>query len=672
MNRTLVEALLVVSLLFASACTSNQDESTTTSTAAASGGGTTTTSPVETTTTEQASAATYEPAPCEFNYGGDRAVECGWLEVPEDRDNPTEGTIRIHVAVFESDSSNAAPDPVVFLQGGPGGDTLELIPLVFEDRFAHLLADRDVILFDQRGTGYSEPSLACPELRELTFEYIEREDVSADEFLELQLETIEACRDRLIEEGADLDAYTSANNAADLADLRGALGIETWNLYGISYGTRLALTAMRDHPEGIRSVVLDSVYPPDVDIISDAPSNLDRSLRELFDGCAADPDCSAAYPDLEASFYQLLENLDAQPIRAEVTDAYTGDVYDAVFDDASLGSIVFQSLYSADAIEVLPLMIDNLPSGDTYELSVLASSFLVNGEFVSAGMQFSVQCNEEARFTSSEAVEAAIAEYPRLEPIFAASTNLGPAFLDACALWGAGQAPPLENEPVGSEIPTLVLAGEYDPITPPEWGIRAGETLAAATFVEFPGTGHGPTADRACPQRILRAFLNAPTEPVSTDCVAGMEPPAFLVPDAPIPDVTLEPFSEELLGTTWSGLVPAGWERQVPGVWARGMNAFDQTVVIQQFAAGTPSAALLRLIGPQFNLGDDPEPTDMYETSLGTWALYEGSLVGAPASLAVIEVSGGSLLAALMSPPADHDELRRTVLLPALDALATE
>jgi hypothetical protein len=317
-------------------------------------------------------------------------------------------------------------------------------------------------------------------------------------------------------------------------------------------------------------------------------------------------------------------------------------------------------------------MIDNIAVGDTYELSVLTSSFLANGEFVSAGMQFSVQCHEEIGFTSPDLVSSAIGEFPRLGPIFAAATNLGPAFFDVCAEWGAGRAPPLENEPVRSMIPTLVTAGEYDPITPPAWGRRAGETLEASSYVEFPGAGHGPTADIACPQQILRAFLNAPEEPVSTACVDEMEPPRFFTPDTPTPPVVLVPFTEEPFGSTWTGLIPEGWERQGAGVWARATNSFDQTVMIQQFAAGTPSAALLRLIGAQFNLGEDPQPTEVYESALGSWSLYEGSLIGAPVSLALIDAPGGSFLVALATPPAEREDLRRTVLFPALDALTTE
>jgi hypothetical protein len=316
-------------------------------------------------------------------------------------------------------------------------------------------------------------------------------------------------------------------------------------------------------------------------------------------------------------------------------------------------------------------MIDNVASGETYELSVLMSSFLANGEFISAGMQLSVQCFEEVGFTTPAAVADALLDYPRLETIFEPLANLGPAFFDVCAVWGVGEAERLENEPVTSAIPTLVVAGEYDPITPPGWATRAASTLTNNTYVEFPGLGHGPSASADCPKSILREFLNAPGQPVATDCVAGMGPPEFITPDTPIPPVSLVPFSESLLGTSWSGLIPDGWERQAPGVWARGLNGFDQSAIIQQFAPGTPPTLVLALIAAQFGLGEDPEPTDRYRAPLGTWSLYEGSLAGTAVTIGLIETSGGTILIAMVSPPAEEAILLEDVFFPALDAITT-
>jgi pimeloyl-ACP methyl ester carboxylesterase len=610
----------------------------------------------------------FQPDDCRFDVPAGRSVECGWVEVPEDRSDPEGGTVRLHVAIFASETPNPAPDPVVFLQGGPGGYALEIMPLLFEDGFSHLLADRDVIVYDQRGVGYSEPSLACPELRELGFEIID-DDLPVEETRRLQLDAVEECRDRLTASGADLAAYSSAESAADLAELREALGIDEWNLYGISYGTRLALTALRDRPEGIRSVVLDSAYPPDVDIVAEAPANLDRSLQTLFDSCAADPACAAAYPELETTFYDLLEDLEAAPLRAPVSDIFTGETYDALFDGAAFADILFGSLYLTEVIPELPRLIDEVAAGDTFRLSVLTTNLLANGAFVSTGMQFSVQCREEVAFSSPEAVTAGLADYPRLEPVFAQSPNVGPAVFDVCDLWGAGTGRPIENEPVSSPVPALVLAGEFDPITPPAWGEQAAAELGAATFVELPGAGHGPSSSIECPQALVRSFLAAPDTPLDAGCVTEMEAPAYFTPGAEPPPVELIPFTEQTFGVTLEGVVPDGWERQAPGTWARAATGLDQTAIIQQPVPGVPAETVLGLLGPQFGIDEGGEPTDSYESPAGAWSLYEGSIVGAPVTVALLETDIGSVLVVLVSNPAEQDRLRADVLFPALDAL---
>lgn len=653
---------LFVSLLVVS-CTETQAGETTSTTDTTSTTSTTLGS-TTTSTTLQQSSANYISAPCEFEVPEGREVECGWLEVPEDRADSSKGTIRLHVAVFSSESSDPAPDPIVYLEGGPGGEILEAVPLIFEDRFAHLLSERDLILFDQRGTGYSQPSLACPELRELGLELIEQ-DLPAEEARARELEAIEECRSRLVEAGADLDSYTSLASAADLDDLRRALGFEEWNLYGISYGTRLALTAMRSHPEGIRSVVLDSVLPPEVDLYAESAQNLDRALNELFDGCAADDTCSNAYPQLEADFYELVEKLDSEPVVAPVSDIFTGETYDAVIDGAGFGGVVFQSLYSEEAIPMLPILIEHVGSGETYELSVLLSSFLANGEFVSAGMQFSVQCTEEVPFTSPQAVEAAFDEYPALDVVFEGVSNLGPAIFDICDVWEAGDVPASENEAVTSPIPTLVLAGEYDPITPPRWSESAADNLETSTFVLFPGVGHGPSGSVDCPMEILTGFLGEPTAAPDTGCVADMGAPDFVVEEAPVSDVTLVEFSQQVFGTTITGVVPEGWEQQGPGVWVRGLTGFDQTALVQQGAPGVTKDLLIGSIGSQFGIEPGGAPDDAYET----WDLYDSAIGGVPAIVAASDTEGGALLVILVVSPFEKETLTESVLLPVLDAI---
>ena len=181
--------------------------------------------------TEEVFQPSYDPAECEFTPPRGQTVECGYLTVPEDRDGSDGTTIRLQVAVFKSASENPAPDPIVFLEGGPGGSSLEFISLRFNRRVAPFLEDRDIVIFDQRGVGISEPALDCPEIVEMVYSSL-AEDLSTEAWASRSTEAARRCRDNLEGQGVSLDAYTSASNAADLNDLRQALGYREWNLAG--------------------------------------------------------------------------------------------------------------------------------------------------------------------------------------------------------------------------------------------------------------------------------------------------------------------------------------------------------------------------------------------------------------------------------------------------------
>src|SRR5579859_2041292 len=195
----------------------------------------------------------YEQAECPYAKPAGHTVECGYLTVPEDRSNPSNGNVvKLAVAVFKSNSSTPQPDPVIYLEGGPGGRSLsdDGVDYYINDAFAPLLDKRDVILFDQRGTGYSTPSLACPEYFDANWNN-EDKNLSAKAWEPITTQAVQDCHDRLVKQGVNLSDFNSAESAADVSDLRVALGYKEWNLYGISYGTRLGLTIMRDFPQGI-------------------------------------------------------------------------------------------------------------------------------------------------------------------------------------------------------------------------------------------------------------------------------------------------------------------------------------------------------------------------------------------------------------------------------------
>ncbi len=621
--------------------------------------------PTETAVPETASAFT--EADCEFDVPPGRDVTCGWLTVPEDRlDSAADKTIRLHVAIFASDSDNPAPDPIVYLEGGPGGDALETVPLIFEMRFAPYLANHTLIMFDQRGTGYSEPSLACPEFAALSFELLEQ-DITPEEAAQQTVDILLACRDRLAAEGVNLAAYNSVASAADLDDLRQALGYDQWNLWGVSYGTRLAQTAMRDHPAGLRSVILDSAYPLEVNLLTDTPANVARAFDVFFAGCAADPACAEAYPDLETVFFNTVDQLNHQEkIVLPVTHLLNGQSYEAYFSGDDLLGVLFQSLYATEIIPDLPKLIYDVNAGKYTTLSTLLSSFLVNTDFFSAGMQFSVQCHEENLFTNAEAVADAAATRPELASIFKYSPNIGENAIAICDVWGAGAADPTENDPISSHIPTLVLAGEYDPITPPAWGQQVSEHLENAYFYEFPGYGHGVSLTEGCGVTIVESFLADPAREPDTSCLAELNGPAFTISGVAEP-LTLVPFENATFGIT--GVTPEGWEEAAPGVYARGSGGLDQTFIIQQAAPGVTADLLLGLLSSQFDWEETPESAGTYEAANRTWTLYEVSVQGYPVNIAVAEESGTTLLILLISAPDEHTFLYEALFIPAMEAL---
>ncbi len=659
--------LLIVALLL-SAC-SFPSASTPTPTLAPGaeellGAPTATSAPAPTTAPEPASTpvatparvtARYETAQCEFPAPRGVSVECGWLTVPENRAKPENGReVRLHVAIFRSTRSNPPPDPIVYLEGGPGVDALERLPLVFDVWFRPFLANRDFILYDQRGTGFSTPSLACPELTKLSFDMLPM-DIRVDESSRLWNEAALTCRDRLVAEGVDLTQYNTLVNAADLEDLRLALGYEQWNLIGSSYGTRLALATMREYPQGIRSVILDSTRPPQVNE-SQTPADAERAFQILFRGCAADPDCNAAYPDLERVFYDLVAKLNTQPVTLPGIDPFTGRTYQVLINGDTMISTLFQAMYSTDIIPLLPRAIYDAAQKNDFDLWLrLIMNNVSQSDYFSYGVMYSARCYDEVLFETREAMVKADEPFPHQQDVFDMAS-----FWDICDAWGVGVAPPIENQPVRSDIPALILAGRYDPATPPDDGKEAAATLRNGFFFEFPSSGHGVVLDGGCPLSMALAFLDNPQRQPDAACMAQLGGPAFDVEGAV---VRLIPFRDSEQGI--AGVTPQGWTNFGQGVYGRPSG---DAAIVQVRA---PISALEVLVGlsRRFNLDREPEAAGEYVSERYTWQLYTATIRGQPTDIALAEDGGRALLVLMISAPGNRDELYDQVFLPALDAL---
>ena len=470
----------------------------------------------------------FTPGPCPFTPAVDQVegstLTCGFVAVPENRARPNGRWIQLAVAIYKAPEGPTGP-PLIFLGGGPGSFVLEGFgPRVSGSLARDLTAGRDFVMFDQRGVGFSEPALDCHELQDLKYRAIESHPTRAQE-VDDHVEAAFACRDRLLANGIELAAYNTAASAADVNDIRRALGYGRIDVWGLSYGTRLALAVERDFPEIVHSLVLDSALPPSVTQLVDRAANAERAFRVLFDGCAADVRCAAAYPDLETRFYDLVAKLNLTPVRYPAQHPRTGVVYDVVLTGDRVIRTLVDALVQNFLIPIVPLVAASLENGD-FTLISQATSLLTFDDAHSSGMFYSVNCADEASRTSAPQVAAA-RKTVRPEIVAALSEH---ARLRICAGWGAAQIPPSAATPVVSDVQTLILAGEYDPLTPPRYATVAGRTLRNSDWFQFPAMGHNLQRSSPCAHQMIMEFLADPTRTPDAGCIAEMPPPAWVIP----------------------------------------------------------------------------------------------------------------------------------------------
>ncbi len=604
----------------------------------------------------------FETSNCMFAVPKNQNPECGYLTVPEDRSQPAGRTIKLAVAVFHSNNPNKAATPLIYLEGGPGGSALEFLSLVFEDRYGELLKNQDVILFDQRGVGRSKPALDCEEITDLTLNSLDK-ILTVDESLKQANDAAAACANRLAATGIHLGSYNSAENASDVNDLRIALGYDKLDLYGISYGTKLALTIMRDHPEAVRSAIIDSIFPPQV-TNNDAALNFERSLNVLFKGCAASAECSAAFPDLEKVFYDTIDQLNTNPVSFDVIDPGTSQKREVKMDGDSFAGTVFQALYATDIIPSLPKNIYAVHNGDTRFLSLWTLLELSQMDAVSIGMNYAVQCTEELAFDTINSIEATLAKLnPKLVG-FARRNGIDDTQVALCSTWNKAKPNPIENEPIKSAIPTLVVSGEYDPITPPDYGKATAATLSNSYFFEFPGIGHGVIPSSTCALGIAQAFLKDPTTEPDSSCIADMREPTFIITAATTVSFEFEPFSNDSAGYT--AIKPKDWKEAAPGTYARGSNPLDTAAISYQVLPGGNVDLAIPLIGSQF--GIKTNNITVREANGLEWRLLVGELQGIPVNMALADANGKVYMILMLGNSEDKDALYAALFIPAIDA----
>lgn len=468
--------------------------------------------------------------PCELgtqHRGGLASVAayCTRLDVPEDWGDPAGRRIGLRVAVVRSLGADSDRDLVAFLDGGPGGaateDYLAIAPALAPLRLRHHL-----LLVDQRGTGGSN-ALDCPEELALQGDRPALPGpgrVARDAARRRAASRL--CRDALAAHAA-LQYYTTTDAVRDLEAVRQALGAVPLDLVGVSYGTRVAQQYAAAHPDAVRAMVLDSAVPNRLALLSEHARNLEEALRLRLARCQASADCAQRFGDSYAALRRLHAELDARPREVELRDPLTFAVERRPLGGDDLAALVRFYLYSDTTSALLPLLIDAARAGQ-YE-TVLAQARLVVGDVaahLSSGLAASVMCTEDADLLHDQPEDA--------DTLLGA--GVAGAARDTCADWPQGGRPADFHAPFRGSMPVLLLAGEFDPVTPPRYATEIAAGLAHARVLLVPGQGHA-VLGIGCMPRLVAAFVRD-REPAALDdgCLRALgDTPAFVSVNGPPP-----------------------------------------------------------------------------------------------------------------------------------------
>ncbi|NII12158.1 alpha/beta fold hydrolase [Oleiagrimonas sp. C23AA] len=443
--------------------------------------------------------------------GQSTAAWCDDFEVPEDRTTPNGRHIKLRLAVVRSDAPDA--DMVVMLAGGPGQAATESY-IGVKPAMEPLLKHHNILLLDQRGTGGSNP-LTCPKSAKDTGTV---KNVPTADIDKLKAQ-VAACRDAL-KSKADPRFYTTTDAVADLEAVRQALGSPRFDLVGVSYGTRMAQQYAMRHPDGVRAIVLDGVVPNRLILGEDFARNLDDALKKDFDACTATPACKKRFGNPYQTLYQLRDALRANPHEVTYRDPSTYHSTTTKLDGDTLATVVRLFAYTPETAALLPLSIDEAAHGDVGPL--LGQAKLITGDLdasMNNGMQMSVVCAEDADQLK-----------PRPQD---ADTLLGNTLINIikaeCSVWPHGAMPADFHQPLTGAIPTLLLSGERDPVTPPRYAKEVASHLSDARSLVLNGQGHNVIA-RGCTPELVKTFIDK-LDPKKLDasCLDRMAaPPAFI------------------------------------------------------------------------------------------------------------------------------------------------
>ena len=424
---------------------------------------------------------------------------------------------------------------------------------------------------------------------------------------------------------------------------------------------------MRDFPDKLRSVAFNSTLPLESSLFVDASTTPAHAILRLMDACAADDACSEAFPDLRQVLFEVIDRLNADPVPITVTNPMDGESYPALLTGDAVRANLVSFLYISQIIPVLPQAVYDVYEGDFELMTQLSSTRLALLDLISRGMMTSVICNADLVGRSpQDLIEVMNALPPQLVNSADVEFTIEHGMFGICEEWPVPAAEVSIKDPLVSDIPTLVLEGEFDPVTPPEYGKLVAGYLENGYYFEFPGIGHDVVSSE-CARQIAGAFVQNPSQAPDSACIAEMPGVVFDVPGEVV-ELELEPFVDEERG--FQGLVPMGWTELAPANLARKANALDPTYFVLE-ASDLSAADLFSALAGQLALDPIPEPRETAEIGSYLWDLYRVERPGGNlADLALAGDGAKAYFVYLVSAPDDHEQLFEKLFLPAVEAMA--
>jgi pimeloyl-ACP methyl ester carboxylesterase len=440
-------------------------------------------------------------------------AKCGTFKVYENRATKKDRTITLKVVLIRATGDQREPDPFVYFAGGPGSAATEDASGLVQ-AFPQILAHHDMLFVDQRGTGGSHP-LDC--------KFYDDADLQTYLGYFFPLEDVRKCREQL-EPNSDLKQYITTIAADDMDELRAALGYERLNLFGGSYGTRAALTYLKRHPEHVRTALLQGVSPTDQFMPVDFPQQTERALQGVLAECVADKACSEAFPNIKEETKAVLAQLIKGPVEVEVQKPNSTERVKVKLSRDLAAEAIRYMLYSPVPASRVPLVLHLAAQGNYAPLTRAALDYrrrlVATG---SNGMYLSVTCAEDLPWIKPGEGEQ-----------LAQNTFLGDYRLrqqrEACALWPRAEIERDYAQPVKSDVPVLILTGEWDPVTPPSNGDRVAKTLTNSLHVVVPHGAHGLDGLEGmdCIDNLIVEFIDkGSTKGLNTDCVKNIRRKGF-------------------------------------------------------------------------------------------------------------------------------------------------